>query len=167
VALCLTLPDTGPCLQTGIPNASPPTAAQAASSSMHGSVRQTRQFVADAAWRYTCLTASHLSTQASQGVAWPPLNILQLLLAWMPRRARRRLPHASCLKLWLPPLDGYSSASGPPRATAPLLTGPAELSYTLFLVTLYPVIAVCGVLLILLHIPAGMVTLHGRVISYG
>jgi hypothetical protein len=104
------------------------------------------------------LTHCRSSTQAGQGVAWPPLNILQLLLAWAPRRARRRLPHTFCLQLWLPPLDGYSAASGPPRATGPLLTGPAELSYTLFLVTLYPVIAVCGVVLILLHIPAGMVT---------
>jgi hypothetical protein len=95
--------------------------------------------------------------QVKHGYALPPFNTLQLLLWWVPKRWRTRVPHQACLRLWLPPVDGYSSKQGPERCRAPLPTGPAELSYLLFLLTLYPVIALMATVLLFLRIPVGAV----------
>jgi hypothetical protein len=95
--------------------------------------------------------------QAQQGHALPPFNALQLLLWWMPKRWRARVPHQACLRLWLPPVDGYSCKRGPQRCRTLVPTGPAELSYLLFLLTLYPLIGLMATVLLFLRIPAGVV----------
>jgi hypothetical protein len=94
--------------------------------------------------------------QAEHGYALPPFNTLQLLLWWVPKRWRARVPHQACLSLWLPPVDGYSSKKGPQRCRALVPTGPAELSYLLFLLTLYPLIGLMAASLLFLRIPVGV-----------
>lgn len=73
-----------------------------------------------------------------------PVNLVQLLFAWLPRGFRSRVLPQACLKRWLIPLDGYvpdAIASSPAML---LVTGPSEIGYLAFMFLMYPLFASIG-----------------------
>uniref|UniRef100_A0A383WLY0 Ion transport domain-containing protein n=1 Tax=Tetradesmus obliquus TaxID=3088 RepID=A0A383WLY0_TETOB len=98
----------------------------------------------------------HYDFHVRHALPCSPVNLLHLLLAWLPRGFRSRVLPASCLKWWVIPLDGYvpQPIAGSPAML--LATGPSEVGYLAFMFLMYPLFAATGLVLLAAYVPFGV-----------
>lgn len=94
--------------------------------------------------------------QVRHFLAVSPVNLIQMLLSWLPQGHRSRIAPASCFKYLIPPLDGYvpDTTTAVPELLLP--TGAPEVGYTGFLLFLYPLISAAALVMIVVHLPFGV-----------
>ncbi|WIA32447.1 hypothetical protein OEZ86_003269 [Tetradesmus obliquus] len=98
----------------------------------------------------------HYNFHVRHALPCSPVNLLQLLLAWLQRGFRSRVLPASCLKWWVVSLDGYlpQPIAGSPAML--LATGPSEVGYLAFMFLMYPLFAATGLVLLAAYVPFGV-----------
>lgn len=97
-----------------------------------------------------------LCMQVRHFLAVSPLNLVQTLLFWLPQGHRSRVTPANCIKYLIPPLDGYVPVLTAAAPELLLPTGAPEVGYIGFLLFLYPLISVAALLLMIVHLPFGV-----------
>eukprot|EP00878_Enallax_costatus_P044763 GHUV01053498.1.p1 GENE.GHUV01053498.1~~GHUV01053498.1.p1 ORF type:complete len:690 (+),score=153.21 GHUV01053498.1:831-2900(+) len=98
----------------------------------------------------------HYDWRVRHFLAVSPVIIPQMLLSVLPQGHRTRVLPADCLRWLIPPLDGYvpETAMAAPELLLP--TGGPEIGYTGFLLFLYPMISVAALLMMIVHLPFGV-----------